>query len=105
MKKSEVLSEGFIKGLKEAANMIGETLNEDFKLYTTDLSSFEPWSGAVETWRKIQDANMIDDLEMHLEELYPDGMSVTELNDLLWFDGEEVLRWLGLDIDSEDEDL
>ena len=37
-------------------------------------------------------------LENILEELYPDGMTETELNDLLWFDSESVYEWLGAKI-------
>ena len=40
-----------------------------------------------------------------LEELYPEGMSPTELNDLLWFDFESVCRWLGLDYDPETDEI
>ena len=36
------------------------------------------------------------ELENILEELYPDGMTETELNDLLWFDSESVYEWLGI---------
>ena len=31
-----------------------------------------------------------------LEELYPDGMTETELNDLLWFEPETIYEWLGI---------
>lgn len=40
-------------------------------------------------------------LGLMLGELYPEGMTRTELNDLLRFDFESVCRWLGLDYDSE----
>ena len=40
-----------------------------------------------------------------LEELYPEGMTSTELNDLLWFDFESVCRWLGLDYDPETDEI
>ena len=69
-----------------------ESLNEDFKLIT-DLSSYEPWSGAIETMDKINEAGMFDDLERYLEEIFPDGATITEVNDLLWFDGETVLAY------------
>ena len=40
-----------------------------------------------------------------LGELYPEGMTPTELNDLLWFDFESVCRWLGLDYDPETDEI
>lgn len=68
-----------------------------------DISDYEPWSGAKETWEKITDADMVEELENFLEEAYPDGLTVTGLNDLLWFDGDYVLEMLGLDELEEDE--
>ena len=71
-----------------------------------NLASFyKPWSGAVDTWQKIVDADKVDDLEQLIEECYPDGIdSVTAINDLLWFDEEWVLSNLGLAEDEEDEE-
>lgn len=70
-----------------------------------DLRNFEPWSGAVDTFDKIYNADKIDELEWILEDLYPDGIDETQLNDLLWFDDEWILETLGIDEDDEgDED-
>lgn len=76
-------------------------LNEDLKIIT-DFSDYEPWSGAVSTYEKIESQDKLEELESILEELYPEGLTKTELNDLLWFDSETVYEWLN--IDSEDED-
>ena len=64
--------------------------------YELDLNSFEAWSGAKETLERIQREGKCEELENVLEELYPDGMTETELNDLLWFDSESVYEWLGI---------
>ena len=64
--------------------------------YELDLNSFEAWSGAKETLKRIQREGKCEELENVLEELYPDGMTETELNDLLWFDSESVYEWLGI---------
>ena len=64
--------------------------------YELDLNSFEAWSGAKETLERIQREGKCAELENILEELYPDGMTETELNDLLWFDSESVYEWLGI---------
>ena len=64
--------------------------------YELDLNSFQAWSGAKETLERIQREGKCEELENVLEELYPDGMTETELNDLLWFDSESVYEWLGI---------
>ena len=64
--------------------------------YELDLNTFEAWSGAKETLERIQREGKCEELENILEELYPDGMTETELNDLLWFDSESVYEWLGI---------
>ena len=69
--------------------------------YELDLNSFEAWSGAKETLERIQRDGKCAELENVLEELYPDGMTETELNDLLWFDSESVYEWLGIRSESQ----
>ena len=64
--------------------------------YELDLNSFQAWSGAKETLERIQREGKCTELENILEELYPDGMTETELNDLLWFEPETVYEWLGI---------
>ena len=64
--------------------------------YELDLNRFEAWSGAKETLERIQREGKCTELENILEELYPDGMTETELNDLLWFEPETVYEWLGI---------
>ena len=64
--------------------------------YELDLNSFKAWSGAKDTLDRIQREGKCAELENILEELYPDGMTETELNDLLWFDSESVYEWLGI---------
>ena len=64
--------------------------------YELDLNRFEAWSGAKETLERIQREGKCAELENILEELYPDGMTETELNDLLWFEPETVYEWLGI---------
>ena len=64
--------------------------------YELDLNSFEAWSGAKDTLDRIQREGKCSLLEQILEDTYPDGMTETELNDLLWFDSESVYEWLGI---------
>ena len=63
---------------------------------TIDFSEFEPWGQAVSVWEYLSDVNAIDSLEYFLEEIYPDGMSSTELNDILAFEPEAVLPYIGV---------
>ena len=68
--------------------------------------NFKPWSGAVSRWEEILENDLLEELDAYLEELYPDGMTETELNDFLWFEGDEFLAsYLDRDQDDdEDED-
>ena len=70
----------------------------------TSLENFEAWSGAVDTLDRVRETGKCDELESILEELYPDGMSATELNDLLWFEPETVFEWLGIEEEEEEEE-
>lgn len=64
--------------------------------YDLDLNSFNAWSGAVDTLDRIQREGKCEELENILEDLFSDGMTETQLNDLLWFDSEQVYEWLGI---------
>lgn len=64
--------------------------------YELDLESFEAWSGAVDTLERVQREGKCAELENILEDLYPEGMTDTELNDLLWFEPETVYEWVGI---------
>ena len=71
--------------------------------YELDLNSFEAWSGAKDTLDRIQREGKCSLLEQILEDIYPDGMTETELNDLLCFDSESVYEWLGIRSESQIE--
>ena len=72
------------------------------KVYSeTSMSEFRPWSGAVSTYDRIQNAGLLDELEALIEEMYPDGCSETAINDLLWFEDEWIFNTLGLRTESE----
>lgn len=77
------------------------------KIYSEQsLADFKFWSGAETTAQRIweeQGSEGFDQLEAILEDLYPDGIDETDLNDLLWFDADTVYEWLGIE-DEEEED-
>lgn len=64
--------------------------------YELDLERFEAWSGGKRTLERVIDEGKCGLLEQMLEELYPEGMTETQLNDLLWFDSESVYEWCGI---------
>ena len=58
------------------------------------LSDVEFWSGAKDTVKYLTDEEL-DQIEEILEELYPDGIDETEINDFFWFEDDLVAEWLG----------
>lgn len=72
--------------------------------YELDFQSFEAWSGAVETQSRIIEEGYTEQFEAILEDLFPNGMTETELNDLLWFESERVYEWLGISCDEDEEE-
>ena len=87
----------------ETKETLEEPINEELKVIA-DFSNYTPWSGAVDTYDVIERAGKLDELEAYLESVFPDGATTTQINDLLWFDSEEVLEDLGLAaVEAEDE--
>ena len=76
-----------------------KTFNEN-----TTLSNFNAWSGAIETKERIIEEGKEDNFDQLIEELYPDGLSETSLNDILWFEEEWIFEMLGITDEEEDED-
>lgn len=73
------------------------------KTYTeTSLIDFNAWSGAKDTKETIIKANKQDEFDALIEELYPDGVDETMLNDILWFDSEWIFETLGIKTDEDD---
>lgn len=61
-----------------------------------DANDFEFWSGAKDTVKEMTDGQVQEVFGM-LEDVYPDGMSETELNDFFWFEEDTIAEWLGFD--------
>ena len=68
------------------------------------IRNFEAWNGAVATKDLIIEHDKADEFDALIEELYPDGIDETQLNDILWFDDEWVLESLGIEEEDEDEE-
>lgn len=61
------------------------------------LNDFEAWSGAKDTKEIIIENGKESEFDYLIEELYPNGLTETTLNDILWFDDEWVFETLGID--------
>lgn len=72
------------------------------KLYT-DFIHYQSWGGARDTYALIDMHDKLDELDSLITDLYPNGLSMTHLNDILWFDSEWVLSSLGIEVDDNDE--
>jgi hypothetical protein len=62
------------------------------------------WSGAVNTLRRIEEANKEEELMNFLEDIFYENIpSDTEVNDLLWFEPEMIYESLGITEEDENE--
>ena len=67
------------------------------------LWNFEGWSGAEETIRVIIENDKVEEFEQLIEELFPEGINETHLNDLLRFEDDWVFEMLGISEEEEEE--
>lgn len=68
----------------------------------TSLSNFDAWSGAVDTKNTIIENNKGDEFDSLIDELYPDGIDETKLNDILWFESDWIFEQLGINEEEEE---
>ena len=67
------------------------------KIYSEmNLEDFNAWSGAKVTKSTIIENNKEGEFNGLIEELYPEGLSETQLNDILWFEDEWIFETLGI---------
>mgnify|MGYP006896548157 FL=1 len=65
------------------------------------ISEFDGWCGANETRDAIVMAGKEDEFDELINDMYPDGITETQLNDILRFEADEVLDSLGITEDDE----
>lgn len=58
------------------------------------LTDFDFWSGAKDTVSYLTD-DELNKIEEILEELNPNGMDETDINDFFWFEDDTIAEWLG----------
>ena len=66
-----------------------KTINE----YQT-LQDFNAWSGAISTKETIIENDKEQEFENLIDELYPEGLTETQLNDILWFESDWIFECL-----------
>jgi len=96
-------TDDIIELVHEAYAPSERNVEEDLKIIG-DISDYEPWSGAVDLWNEIQDKGLVDQLDMLLDEVYPEGITMTQLNDILWFEQDWVREMLGIEEEPEGEE-
>ena len=65
------------------------------KIYTEkSLVLFEFWGGACYTANSLtmEELQRVEDI---LEEIYPEGVDETTINDIFWFESDTIAGWLG----------
>tara|TARA_R100000655_G_scaffold90650_1_gene131251 strand:- start:13 stop:243 length:231 start_codon:yes stop_codon:yes gene_type:complete len=65
----------------------------------TNLTDFDFWSGAKHLANRLTYSEL-ETISEQLQELYPDGMSDTQVNDLFWFDEDFICKLIGEDLDE-----
>ena len=71
-------------------------------MFEMSLENFEAWAGGKTTQREIIRAGKVDEFNELIEELYPEGIDTTTLNDLLWFDVDWLYENLGMIEETEE---
>ena len=67
------------------------------KIYSEkSLREFNFWAGAADRVKHLTEDDL-DRIEETLEEIYPEGMDETAVNDLFWFEEDTIAEWLGYD--------
>lgn len=65
----------------------------------TSLNNFEFWGPATDMVKRLS-TDELATIESCLEDMYPEGIDATSLNDLFAYDGDTIAEWLQLE--SED---
>lgn len=68
------------------------------------LTAFEFWGGGAINARMLSYGEL-EDVEMMLEDIYPEGMEETLINDLFWFEFEFVVSLLGYEYDAVKDEI
>jgi hypothetical protein len=64
-----------------------------------NIKTFEFWSGAKDTVKRLT-VDELEQIEFCLNDIYPDGMTEGELNDIFWFEDEFICECIGITTDE-----
>ena len=77
-------------------------------MYVKEELSFEDlkkrcWSGAIDTLQKIEEEGeeKQEQLMNLLQEKFSNTPSITEINDLLWFEDDYIFESLGIEVEED----
>ena len=73
------------------------TIKKDYGFY--DLKD-EVWQGAVDTLDRTENEGKQDELMEFLESYFVDIPTMTEVNDLLWFESDYIFESLGMEVEE-----
>lgn len=59
------------------------------------LKEFKFWNGGKDTAEDLTD-RQLDYIEQYLTDIYPNGITDTQINDFFWFDRDTIYEWLGI---------
>jgi len=91
-----------IKGKREELEVEDGEQLEEAKVVSS-FDSYKPWSGAIDTYETIKNAGKLDELEAIIDDLYPEGIDETQLNDILWFEDDWLYETLGIEGEVDEE--
>lgn len=75
---------------------VSKSLNEVLVIDSIDLNTYEGTEDGQVTLDRIKEAGKIDEFENLLDEMYPNGISATALDDLLRFESDWIFDMLGI---------
>ena len=62
----------------------------------TTFKDFNAWYGAKKTKKIILDAGLEEEFEELINKWYPEGITDTKLNLMLWYDADKIFKSLGI---------
>ena len=86
---------------------IDESIEEDpdeEDIVKMDFYNYKPWGNAERVYGIIKGAGKLGALEQLIDEMYPEGLNETELNDILTFESDWVADMLGIPELKDDEE-
>lgn len=63
-----------------------------------ELEEFEPWGNAVSIWNAIIENEEAYDYMNDFFNEYTGDLSETDINDIIWFDAEDLLHEAGINL-------